>query len=273
MMRKQLLFLTTVLCLSFSATASVVSGSLATNFTLTDINGITYDLEDLTNQGKSVILNFSSTWSPASWAYDKREILNSVNAEFGAQGSNDVIILYIETDPNTNLSCLRGGGDCNSSSMGDWTSLVDYPIIDLGPDDLWLEEAYKVDQYPTLYGISSDRIVTNFGQVEKAVWSSWLFEGNKFQADINTKAETKQVVHKFDFLSLIQTSDTEIKALAAMESIAFVPTKTLNVVSQSTIEVPTLSVDQMAFDVAMVVDALEKEEVQSKRLFAGFFRR
>ena len=52
----------TALLLTFSAAAQLPDGSIAPDFTATDINGVEHNLYDLLDQGKKVIVDFSATW-------------------------------------------------------------------------------------------------------------------------------------------------------------------------------------------------------------------
>lgn len=46
----------------FSASAQIADGSVAPDFTATDIDGNTHSLSDYLAEGKTVILNVSATW-------------------------------------------------------------------------------------------------------------------------------------------------------------------------------------------------------------------
>jgi len=47
---------------SFSGFGQLPVGTVAPNFTLTDINGNTHTLYDYLDQGKTVVIDFSTTW-------------------------------------------------------------------------------------------------------------------------------------------------------------------------------------------------------------------
>ena len=56
--------LLTLLCIGgwMTAQAQIPDGSIAPDFTATDIDGNTYNLYDLLNAGKTVYLDVSATW-------------------------------------------------------------------------------------------------------------------------------------------------------------------------------------------------------------------
>ncbi len=57
-----ILGLTLFFALALKTNAQLPDGSIAPNFTMTDINGTSWDLYTILNQGKSVIIDVSATW-------------------------------------------------------------------------------------------------------------------------------------------------------------------------------------------------------------------
>ena len=184
-----LLFLTLYLS---GLKANTDQGLAIDNFVLTDINGQKYELDQLMSEGKHVILNFGTTWAPSSWNYEKTEALSNVRKLNTITGKEDLVVLFLEADLNTDLNCIKGNENCNYSSMGNWTSLIDYPIIDLTEEELNYLRKYQIDEYPTVYGIKPDRKISSLGQADINRVLGWM-EGEAVayneMADLNNATQ------------------------------------------------------------------------------------
>lgn len=132
------------------------SGSIAPDFTITDIEGNTHNLYDILDEGKPVLLELFAVWVGPSWSFVETGVLNEFNSLYGANGTNSVFTIAIESDPSTDVYELSGGG----SSVGDWTSIISYPLA----DDASIANDYSLTYYPTIYLICPDRYVTEIGQ-------------------------------------------------------------------------------------------------------------
>ena len=132
------------LLLGFSSNAQLPDGSIAPDFTADDINGNTWNLYSLLAEGKTVILDFSATWCNPCWSYHNSGILSSLYDSHGPNGTDELQILFIESDPDTDLNDLLGEGE---NTLGDWTEGTDYPIIDNGQSIFW---DYENSFYPTI---------------------------------------------------------------------------------------------------------------------------
>jgi thiol-disulfide isomerase/thioredoxin len=152
-MKKTLLSLFLLTSL-FTAKAQI-SGVPAPDFTVTDINGVTHTLSDYIAQGKTVIMDVSATWCGPCWSFHQTKALDDLYNSYGANGSDEVVVIFVEGDPQTTLDDLNGTG---TNTRGDWVTGVDYPIVD---DDGTINNLYDVQFFPTLFRICPDGIVTN----------------------------------------------------------------------------------------------------------------
>ena len=75
---------------------------------------------------------------------------------YGAAGSNEMGVLFVEGDASTDINALNGIGN----TQGDWVTGTPYPIL----DDANIASLYQIGYYPTIYGICPDRTVYEIGQ-------------------------------------------------------------------------------------------------------------
>ena len=156
-MKKQILFFLMVFKL-FSVNAQLANGSIAPDWTMTDIDGNTHTLYDYLDSGKAVILDFSATWCPPCWDYHNTHALEDLYTNYGPSGTDEVMVFLIEPDTSTTLADLNGTG---SNTLGDWVTGTNYPII----DDASQNSAYNIISYPTVYLICPSKIITEIGTV------------------------------------------------------------------------------------------------------------
>lgn len=138
--------------------AQLANGSIAPDFTATDIEGNTWHLYELLDQGKTVVLDVSATWCGPCWAYHNTGALEELYAQYGPEGTNEVMVLFIEGDPTTTMADLLGQ---TSASQGNWVGTTPYPIL----DNATIADAYEITYFPTIYHICPNRIVNEIGQV------------------------------------------------------------------------------------------------------------
>lgn len=166
---KKLLLSAAIVAGSFGASAQLPNGSVAPDFTVTDINGNSHNLYTYLDQGYSVIIDMNATWCGPCWNYHQGGALETVWAEHGPTGgpgvnagtTNDVIVMMIESDGSTTMADLQGTG---SNTQGDWITGTDLIIV----DDASVASAYNLAYYPTIYTICPNRIVTESGQQSAA---------------------------------------------------------------------------------------------------------
>jgi hypothetical protein len=169
MLMKKMLLLFTLMCLFSLVRAQLPNGSIAPDFTATDINGQSHNLYSLLNQGYTVYLDVSATWCGPCWNYHNTHAFEDLWEQYGPPGTDNVYCLMIEGDPSTNTNCLYGPSGCNNSTWGNWTAGVSYPII----DDSAVADLYQISYFPTIYMIcSNDKKVYEVGQLSASgLWN------------------------------------------------------------------------------------------------------
>ncbi len=138
--------------------AQLADGSIAPDFTVTDIEGNVFNLYEKLDEGKIVILNIFATWCGPCWNYSQKGELEKIWNQFGPSGTDEVFIFYIESDPTTTIEDIRGNG---SSTYGDYTEHISFPVF----NSALVNNSYEINNYPTVYMICPNKRTTETGQL------------------------------------------------------------------------------------------------------------
>ena len=161
---KMITILLSFILINVNVFSQLPDGSIAPNWTVTDIEGNSHTLYDYLDQGYSVVLDVSATWCSPCWGFHNAGTLDDIYAEHGPAGNegvntnttDDVMVFFFEGDGTTSLNDLYGP---SSNSQGDWVTGVEYPII----NSTALNNPYEIGYFPTVYMICPDRIITEVG--------------------------------------------------------------------------------------------------------------
>jgi len=157
---KKLLLTSACFFTLLSTQAQIANGSVAPDFTATDVFGISHTLSEYLAQGKTVILDISATWCGPCWNYHSSGALERLYYSLGQGGSGEVVVLFIEGDSNTDVECLFG--ICpNNSTHGNWVEHSPYPVIDSAP----IAQLYQISYFPTIFRICPNGIVNTLNQL------------------------------------------------------------------------------------------------------------
>jgi hypothetical protein len=148
------------------AYAQLPDGSICPDWTGTDINGNTWNLYDVLDEGKQVVIDVSATWCAPCWNYHQTGALDELMEEHGPDGTDDLMVFWIEGDAETTLADIQGTG---GNTQGDWTEGTTFPII----DDASIGDLLAVNAFPTIYLVCPNRVITEVGQANAAtIWNA-----------------------------------------------------------------------------------------------------
>ena len=117
----------------------------AQSWTATDMNGVSHDIT--THSNKAVLVDISAHWCGPCWGWHSGHVMQELYHDFGPNGTDEFMVFWIDGDANSSVSILNGGG----SSVGDWVTGVDYPIIGPNGQGANVASNYTFPGYPTLF--------------------------------------------------------------------------------------------------------------------------
>ena len=151
--------------LVFSSNYSIsqlITGSIAPDFNLTDINGNQHNLYSYLDQGKTVYIDFFACHCPTCWNYHSSHSLLDLHSQYGPEtAADEVFVFAIELDPNNGNNEFYG---ISGTTQGNWVEGTTYPQFN--PEGNLLTQLmndFSVDYYPLIYAICPDKKVTLIG--------------------------------------------------------------------------------------------------------------
>ena len=166
-MKQTLLLFTFIFTFFTHINAQLPDGSTAPDFTTTDIYGQTHNLYDYLDQGYTVILKFTATWCGPCWNYHNTGALEETWDTYGPDGTNEIIVLFLESDASTSVDCLYG--NCGNT-QGNWVAGTNFPIV----NDHNMAGPYQISYFPTIMGICPSKKTTLLGQIPAVAIGNYM---------------------------------------------------------------------------------------------------
>lgn len=170
---KKILLVLAVIFYSLDLHAQLETGAVAPDWTMTDLNGNTHTLYDYLNDDKVVFLIFSATWCGPCWSYHNSTAMKDFYAAYGPDGTNEAMVFFIEGDLSTTIADLEGTG---GNTWGNWIQGTPFPIINMPNGSV--ANSYRINYFPTVYGVYPDRFITEVGAAPLSGLTSF-FNGRK----------------------------------------------------------------------------------------------
>ena len=160
---KNTLLLVLGLTFALQATAQLEDFTNAPNIQATTLTGDQYDLYAQLDSGYTVIIDVMATWCPPCWSWHEAGYFEEVYEQYGPSGTDDLRMIMVEADSRTAEDLLRmavDGGSAATTSLGDWTAGVTYPIMNADQ----VASDYDIAYYPTIYAVTPNRMVYEIGR-------------------------------------------------------------------------------------------------------------
>jgi thiol-disulfide isomerase/thioredoxin len=158
-MKKILLFFAAASLSVSTMTAQIADGSVLTeNIIITDLDGNTHDIYAILDEGKTVVLDLYATWCGPCWNYVQTGALEDLYENYGPDGTDEVVIIGIESDPSTSVEAISGGAGGNT--IGNWLTGVEYPMA----NDDEVADIFEQAYYPFIIRICPNRQIFELGQ-------------------------------------------------------------------------------------------------------------
>lgn len=137
-----------------------------------------------------MLLDFSATWCSPCWDFHQEGAFKEPYENYGPDGTDELMVFFVESDEETNTACLYGEADCNSSTYGDWVTGKPYPFF----DDHLIADIYNITGYPTLAYICTNLLMNELDYDDTSVETIYnLISSCEVATGANNGSQSKSV--------------------------------------------------------------------------------
>ena len=176
--------------IALSSFAQLPNGSIAPDWTMTDLDGVEHNMYSYLDDGYTVIIDFSAVWCGPCWSYHISGALEDLYINHGPAGmpnvsattTDDVMVFFIEGDEGT-IDQLNGIG---SGTQGNWVAGTPYPILPtVAPNNNQVTSDYSIGYWPTIYMICPNRIINENSQISTSAHYALAVECPPLSTTVN----------------------------------------------------------------------------------------
>ena len=163
LLMKNTLLVALALVVTVQVSAQKENYTNAPNIQATDLLGNQYDLYAQLDSGYTVIIDVMATWCPPCWSWHEAGYFETMYEQYGPDGTDELRMIMVEADSRTPESLLTmemSGNTAATTSLGDWTEGVTYPIMNADQ----VAGDYEIAYYPTIYAVTPNRMVFEIGR-------------------------------------------------------------------------------------------------------------
>ena len=162
--------------ISAGAFAQLPNGSVAPDFTATDINGVEHNLYSLLDSGLPSHLRLFCHMVRTLLVLPRSGVFSELYNTYGPDGTDEIRVIKLESDDTTTAEDLNGTG---TATQGDWVTGTPYTIIDNASKHLRRVPEHLLPHH--LHGVPKphfDAVWSGFSVADHAA----IFQANNCQA-------------------------------------------------------------------------------------------